>query len=136
MNQWHQAKRLDLREKIKAADLAYKELPQVKLKFDHGEVIYTGQKPQRDSTFIGRIETEYSVKEGEFIYDPEEPGEAILNGYGRVFYPNCSQMGRFAMGKYVTPAFKVAIKDEDIPDSRIESKQLFGLFEKVVDGKL
>ena len=64
-------------EKIDAGDLSYEEAPVVELSFNdspYGHVLYKGQKPQREKSFIGRLETGYGVKEGTFVFSEDEPG--------------------------------------------------------------
>lgn len=88
-------------------------------------ITYLGQDPTIAKSFIGRLETEYGIKEGVFTQAPDEIGGMILHGYGRITFPEYQLKGRFVMGVRQVEE----IPDVDIPDSRQTQKSLFKFIE-------
>ena len=88
---------------------------------EDGKATYYGQNPEQADTFVGRIETEYGIKEGVFTHDQESVGKIILHGYGRFFYPSYTKEAVFDHGKIV---IEVLCETPAIPDSRLRAAEL------------
>lgn len=105
------------------------DLPIVQLTFENGRVGYYGQDPRRSTHFIGRLDTEYGIKEGVFCSNESELGGMVMNGYGRFVYPSYCLEGNFARGvRVVSPT-----DDEEIPDSRDHLKGSLDKFMAKID---
>ena len=87
----------------------------VELSFEKDQVLYSGQKPTKNQNSLGRLESEYSIREGFFTLKADEIGGIVLDGFGRQIFPNWCTTGQFRKGKHQP---NLTIADDDIPDSR------------------